>query len=103
MKSHYIPQLLLRQFSDDGRTWYWSEKTQTVEQRNIKSLFQKQNLYPEDLEIGLATKIEGQFGDLLNNKLLAKRNHIVLTYEELIRNYFYKSAYLKKERCQHAG
>lgn len=82
MKNHYIPKLLLRQFSDNNKriNLYDYEKRQ-FETRKIKNTFSSDNIFTKEIEDELSKKIESKFGDLLNNRLI-KNDIIYLTREE---------------------
>ena len=83
VNSHYIPQLILRHFSDHERIQYCDIDNRTSERRNIKTIFSEKGYYPDQLEEKLCHKSEAQFANLLNNKILKERFKVVLTPEEL--------------------
>lgn len=85
IRNHYIPRLLLRQFSADNRRiniWKMQEnKIQTVK---ISNAFASYDVFPPELENMFAEKLEGPFGDLLNHKLLSSDNITINRYENLL-------------------
>ena len=70
MNTHYIPRLLLRPFAVGERINTYNFTTNTFEHRKLKNTFSEDNLFDEELEKLFASKLEGPFGNLLNNKLL---------------------------------
>lgn len=83
INSHYVPQLILRHFSDGEKIQYCDIDKRTLETRNIKSVFSEKGYYPEQLEESLCRNVEGQFANLLNKKILKERYKVVLSPEEL--------------------
>lgn len=80
---HYIPQLILRHFCFDNKISYCDVENRRIELRNTKSVFSEKSYYPDELEKGLCDKVEVQFANILNNKILCNRNRFVLTSEEM--------------------
>ena len=70
MNTHYIPRLLLRPFAVGERINTYNFTTNTFEHKKLKNTFSEDNLFDEELEKLFASKLEGPFGNLLNNKLL---------------------------------
>ena len=83
VNSHYVPQLILRHFSDADRIQYCDLTNRKVETRNIRSTFAEKGYYPDEIEKEMCYKAESQFANLLNNKLLNERRRIILTRDEL--------------------
>ena len=83
VNSHYVPQLILRHFSDGERIQYCDLDKKKVETRNIKSTFSEKGYYPNEIEKELCHKTEVQFANLLNNKILKERYKLTLTKDEL--------------------
>lgn len=83
VNSHYVPQLILRHFSDADRIQYCDLTNRKVETRNIRSTFSEKGYYPDEIEKEMCYKAESQFANLLNNKLLNERRRIILTRDEL--------------------
>ena len=82
VNSHYIPQLLLRQFCDEGKIQYYDLEKHKSEPRNTRSVFAEKGYYPEGLEIDLCHKIETQFSEVLNK--ITKSNHkVVLSQNDI--------------------
>ena len=50
VKSHYVPQLILRHFGTDERIQYCDLDKKKVETRNIKSAFAEKGYYPETID-----------------------------------------------------
>ena len=49
IRHHYIPQFILRQFSEDGTTVHFVEKTsETGSRMNIRDVFMERNLYRDE-------------------------------------------------------
>lgn len=81
--SHYVPMLTLRKFSDklclfNVRTGEYKENTK------IDKAFSDKGFYSSDIEEKLNLKIESQFGNLLNNKILKDEKIIELSRDELL-------------------
>lgn len=70
MNTHYIPRLLLRPFAIGERINTYNFTTNSFEFKKLKNTFSEDNLFDEELEKQFASKLEGPFGNLLNNKLL---------------------------------
>lgn len=83
VNSHYVPQLILRHFSENEIIQYCDINGMTVEYRNIKTVFSEKGYYPDQIEGDLAHKIEVQFANILNKKILPENYKVTLTREEL--------------------
>lgn len=83
INSHYVPQLILRHFANAERIQYCDLGNRKVETRNIRSTFSEKGYYPDEIEKEMCYKIESQFANLLNKKLLNERWRITLTRDEL--------------------
>lgn len=83
INSHYIPQLILRHFCEDEKIQYLDIKKHTAELRTTKSVFSEKGYYPDRLEKELCHKIEVQFANILNKKILCEKYSIRLTAEDL--------------------
>lgn len=70
MNTHYIPRLLLRPFAIGGHINTYNFITGSFEFKKLKNTFAENDLFDEGLEKQFAGKLEGPFGNLLNNKLL---------------------------------
>lgn len=70
MKNHYIPRLLLRPFAIGERINTYNFITQAFESKKLKNTFSDNDLFDAELEKQFACRLEGPFGNLLNNKLL---------------------------------
>lgn len=70
MNTHYIPRLLLRPFAEGERINTYNFTANTFEHKKLKNTFSEDDLFDEELEKLFASKLEGPFGNLLNNKLL---------------------------------
>ncbi len=83
VNSHYVPQLILRHFSENEIIQYCDINGMTVEYRNIKTVFSEKGYYPDQIEGDLGHKIEVQFANILNKKILPENYKVTLTREEL--------------------
>lgn len=70
MNNHYIPRLLLRPFAIGEHINTYNFTTNIFESKKLKNTFSEDDLFDEKLEKLFADKLEGPFGNLLNNKLL---------------------------------
>lgn len=84
VNSHYIPQLILRHFCVDNNIQYCDIEKERVERRTTRTVFSEQGYYPDELEHDLCVKIESQFGNLLNSKLIKERYRITLNADEML-------------------
>lgn len=84
VKSHYVPQLILRNFCKDNKIQYFDLNTKKTESRSTKSVFMEKGYYPRELEQALCHKIEAQFANLLNNKILNERYRICLNAHDML-------------------
>ena len=83
IRSHYIPQFILRNFCLDGKLTYCNLDDKTVQKRNPYSVFSEKGYYPEQLEKNLNEKAEHPFANLYHNKLENAYRKIVLSADEL--------------------
>ena len=89
MRCHYIPQFLLRNFTDEaGRLTYWEKASDASSKKKPLKTFCVSDLYKDDseadpfvIEHGLA-KYEMEIAELIKNKLLCN-NPIVMTDKEV--------------------
>lgn len=81
--NHYIPQLLIRKFGERVNS-YNIHTQETQENVKPKNVFYEKRFYSQELEDLLAKKVEGPFGDLINNKILPANRKLVLTREEIM-------------------
>lgn len=84
VNSHFIPQLILRHFCEEEKIQYYDIKSKKIETRSTKSVFAEKGYYPDKLEKDLCHKIEVQFANILNKKLLCDNYKIVLTREDML-------------------
>lgn len=84
IRCHYIPQLILRHFCKDNKLTYCDIKNRSTEQRNTVSVFSEKGYYPDELEKQICCKIETQFAELLNKKILNSKNRLILSADELL-------------------
>ena len=84
VNSHFIPQLILRHFCEDEKIQYYDLNSGNIESRSTKSVFSEKGYYPENIEKDLCHKIEVQFANILNNKILKENYNIALTSEDLL-------------------
>ena len=65
-RHHYIPRFILKNFLDeDNQISYWDIKANTLQKRNIMSVFMNRDMYRDEEQIrDDPTKIEWQFGNL---------------------------------------
>lgn len=83
VRSHYIPQFILRNFCENDKITYCDICKREVSQRNTRSVFSEVGYYSEETEADLNNKIEHIFANLYHNKLENARYTIELTPEEL--------------------
>ena len=83
IRSHYIPQFILRSFCEDNQITYCDLDKKSVERRNPRSTFAEIGYYPETIEKSLCVNIEHEFANLFHNKLEKLNNKIILTPDEL--------------------
>lgn len=88
MNTHYIPRLLLRHFANLEKVNTYDFTISSFTTKKLKNTFSQKDMFDEELERSFATKLEGPFGDLLNNKLL-KGERIAINRKEnlLIRKF----------------
>ena len=89
-KHHYIPRLILKYFHDENnQVLYWDIDKETLEKRNIKSLYMNKNMYRDEKNHpDNPTSIEKEFGlfeaeiaDLLSKKMFGET--VTITRAEL--------------------
>jgi hypothetical protein len=83
--NHYIPQFILRRYSDSINLYDIQDLTL---QQNMwtSRVFAKKNIYPVDLEKDIGTKLEAPFSKLLSEKLMTGKigETLTLTRKELM-------------------
>lgn len=85
-KNHYVPQLILKKFSNsnNGRICIYNVKTgELLENVNCKNHFLERDIYTDEVEQNFNKKIETAFGYFLSNYILSQRDEISLTRKEL--------------------
>ena len=82
INSHFIPQLILRHFCEEEKLTYYDIEKNRSEIRSTRSVFSEKGYYPEQLEKDLCQKIEVQFANLLNNKILSDRYKVVINEKD---------------------
>lgn len=94
IKSHYVPQFILRNFYTNDKITYCDLDKKKTELRNTRSVFSEEGYYPEGIEKDLCKKAEYLFANLYHNKLEEAKSRIVLTREELfiVKKYLIVSA-----------
>lgn len=70
MNNHYIPRLLLNQFATSKKVNTYDFTISDFCKKKLKNTFSDADLFDEELESAFAKKLEGPFGNLLNNRLL---------------------------------
>lgn len=83
LRSHYIPQFILRAFCEDDKIQYMDLASKTVEARNTRSVFSEYGYYPEQLEHDLCDKIERSFAPL-HRKIIESRYKVILSPDEML-------------------
>lgn len=83
VRSHYIPQFILRNFCENDKITYCDICKREVSQRNTRSVFSERGYYSDETEKDLSKKIEHNFANLYHNKLKNAQYNIELTEEEL--------------------
>ena len=78
------PQFILRHFCVDDKIQYCDIQRKNVEARTTRTVFSEKGYYPDELEHDLCIKVESQFANLLNNKLVSERRKIVLSDGEML-------------------
>ena len=84
VNSHFIPQLILRHFCEDDKIQYYDIKDKKSETRSTRSVFSEKGYYPEQLEKDLCHKIEGQFANILNKKLLCENYKVSINSDDML-------------------
>jgi len=79
--NHFVPQLNLRRYGEKINRYNLKEK-EYIPNGNIKKAFSEKNLYPLEIELTLK-KVEGRYGDILNNKILKAEEELILSREEI--------------------
>lgn len=82
LRSHFIPQFILRAFCEGDKIQYMNLELKTVESRNPRSIFSEVGYYPEQLEHDLCDKIERDFAPV-HKKIISSRYKMVLDANEL--------------------
>ncbi len=80
--SHYVPKFILKNFGNKISTYNIKDN---ILPRDIKieRVFGEENFYSSDIEKKLTSKIESQFANVFNNKIVNTENKVILTRKEL--------------------
>lgn len=84
VNNHYVPQFILRHFCEDEKIHYHDIEEHTTELRTTKSVFFEKGYYPDKLEKKLCHKIETQFANILNKKILCENYKIALSADNML-------------------
>ena len=82
LRSHYIPQFILRSFCEDDQIQYMDLSSKKVESRNTRSIFSEYGYYPEQLEHDLCDKIERDFA-VVHKKIVTSVGKLTLSAAEM--------------------
>lgn len=85
-KNHYVPQLILKKFSNsnNGRICIYNIKTgELLENVNCKNHFFEKDIYTDEVEQKFNEKIESTFGDFLSNFVLKQQEKVILNRKQL--------------------
>lgn len=85
-KNHYVPQLILKKFSNsnNGRICVYNIKTgELLENVNCKNHFFEKDIYTDEVEQKFNEKIESTFGDFLSNFVLKQQEKVILNRKQL--------------------
>ena len=85
-KNHYVPQLILKKFSNsnNGRICIYNIKTgELLENVNCKNHFFEKDIYTDEVEKKFNEKIESAFGDFLSNFVLKQQEKVILNRKQL--------------------
>ncbi|MCR5108390.1 MAG: DUF4238 domain-containing protein, partial [Lachnospiraceae bacterium] len=95
MKNHYIPRLLLRQFSHGEKINTYDFINRAFQTKKLKNTFAQTDLFDEQLEKEFAYRIEGPVGDLLNNRLIVGNTITLERRENLLLRKFLMINFLR--------
>ena len=82
LRSHFIPQFILRAFCEGDKIQYMDLASKNVESRNPRSVFSEDGYYPEQLEHELCDKIERDFAPV-HKKIISSRYKMILDANEM--------------------
>lgn len=82
LRSHYIPQFILRAFCEEDQIQYMDLSTKKIESRNTRSIFSEYGYYPEQLEHDLCDKIEQDFA-VVHKKIVTSAGKLTLSAAEM--------------------
>ena len=82
LRSHFIPQFILRAFCEGDKIQYMDLASKNVESRNPRSIFSEDGYYPEQLEHELCDKIERDFAPV-HKKIISSRYKMILDANEM--------------------
>ena len=107
IKHHYIPQFIIKNFSDnhDGWVWYYEKQTDTISLKHSSEIFLFANLYRDEINNpDKPTKIESDFAVFerevseIISKFVTNSNDITISYDdgEKIKLFFALMAFRSK-------
>src|SRR5690554_3015299 len=80
---HYVPKLILRKFDERLNTFNLKTGEVRISSSKLKNTFSADYLYSQEIENLFNEKIESEFANILNNKILSTENEITLERVEL--------------------
>ena len=84
VNSHFVPQFILRNFCADEKIQYYNLENKKAEERSTRSVYSEKGYYPINIEKSLCQKIEVQFANILNKKILNENYRISLNSKEML-------------------
>lgn len=83
MNSHYVPKFILKNFGERISV-YDTQSGKLREDVQPHKVYTQSDLYDEETETKLNKKIESQFANLFNNKIIKCDGQVVLNMKELL-------------------
>lgn len=84
MKTHFLPQFLLKGFVNDG-LFQLDTTTGECKRRSVEGAGHRTNLYPPELEQGLMKAIDKDASEIFDARIRGRREHIELSGTERTR------------------
>lgn len=84
VNSHFVPQFILRNFCVNEKIQYYNLERKKAEERLTRSVFSEKGYYPINIEKSLCQRIEVQFANILNKKIITENYKISLDSKDML-------------------
>jgi len=84
IRNHYLPQFLLRGFTDDDGLWQFDIHNGNFERRSVENAGQRRHFYTDELERGLLQRVDGKAAAVFAQGFTDSKGELSITAEDRI-------------------